>query len=230
MLVDSKYMLRPEYRSANVRANWTLVLLGVFGVISLVSISFTVNDVDLLMRIDRGAFVSEETVLASDERRAQVDVLRLAAFVATVIAFCMWIHRASRNLSALGAEGQRFSPGWSVGWWFVPLAMLIVPYRVVKEIWLGSYPQSGDRGAGAWRDAPVSPLLGWWWAAWVTGIVMGYVARVIFDDAEAVQGWIRSGWMFLAAESLWLVAGMMLFVLVWQVTSNQEKKCGALSP
>ena len=223
-------MLPPEYRSAHVRANWTLVLLGVFGVISLVSIPFTVNDIDLLMRIDRGTFVSEEMLLASDERRAQVDVLRLAAFVATVIAFCMWIHRASRNLSALGAEGQRFSPGWSVGWWFVPLAMLIVPYRVVKEIWLGSYPQPGGQGAGAWRDAPVSPLLGWWWAAWVTGSVMGYVARGIFDDAEAVRELIRSSWMFLAAESLWLVAGMMLFVLVWQVTSNQEKKRGALPP
>ena len=61
--------------------------------------------------------------------------------------------------ATLDYHDQRFSPGWSVGWWFIPALNLLRPYQVIKEIWRGSYPNTGaDR-----QPAPLSlpPLPSW---------------------------------------------------------------------
>ena len=213
-----------QYRSAGARANCVLVTLGVFGIVMLLSMSFVVVEIDLLMRIEAGAFVSQDSLEASDRRQLLTTVLWILALIATATAFCFWIHRAAANLGPLGASDQRFSPGWAVGWWFVPIAMLILPYRAMKEIWKGSYPRSAWQNTSSWRDAPASPLLGWWWVAWLSGNVTSAVAVGLLDDGETIGEFIRADWVFVAGDALLLMSGMLAFVLVWQITSNQEEK------
>lgn len=53
------------------------------------------------------------------------------------------------------------SPGWSVGWFFVPFANLVKPYEGVKETWRASH-QTG----GLYEEAE-SELLPWWWGLWL---------------------------------------------------------------
>ena len=43
-----------------------------------------------------------------------------------------------------GAGGLRYTPGWAVGWLFVPFANLVVPYFVFTEIWRNSIPATAD--------------------------------------------------------------------------------------
>ena len=45
-------------------------------------------------------------------------------FLASVIAVAMWIHRAHANLRDAGADGLEFTPGWAVGWYFIPFSFL----------------------------------------------------------------------------------------------------------
>jgi hypothetical protein len=52
-----------------------------------------------------------------------------------MIAFFMWVYRINSNTHALRVVGMKFTPGWAVGWFFVPLASLWKPYQVLKEIW-----------------------------------------------------------------------------------------------
>jgi hypothetical protein len=63
-------------------------------------------------------------------------------FIATVIAFLMWLYRSANNLYAFGYWKSQIghSPGWSVGSFFVPFVNLFVPYRAVKEVWQKSHP------------------------------------------------------------------------------------------
>src|SRR4051812_40932909 len=49
---------------------------------------------------------------------------QLVIFIVTGITFLRWIHRANVNVRGFGAEGMTFTPGWSVGWYFVPIANL----------------------------------------------------------------------------------------------------------
>ena len=47
-------------------------------------------------------------------------------------------HRANYNARQLGAADMRFTPGWAVGWHFIPIAWFWKPYQAMTEIWRAS--------------------------------------------------------------------------------------------
>jgi Domain of unknown function (DUF4328) len=56
------------------------------------------------------------------------------SLVFAVVFFSIFIHRAASNVRALGRYGMEYTPGWCVGWFFVPFANLYRPYRAVAEV------------------------------------------------------------------------------------------------
>lgn len=68
-------------------------------------------------------------------------------YITTVVCFLIWLHRCYSNLGALGnpVHFLGYSSGWAVGYWFIPLVCLWVPYKVVKEVWEKSIPFIRDR-------------------------------------------------------------------------------------
>jgi hypothetical protein len=100
------------------------------------------------------------------------------AWPGAAITFLMWLHRCYRNLPALGATELRFSPGWAVGWWFVPFANFVQPVRVVTEVWQASQAAQGEN-TRAGRRALGTPLRIWlWWGLWVSSIVVLLASNV----------------------------------------------------
>ena len=86
---------------------------------------------------------------------------RIVIGLGTPILVLTWIYRANYNARQLGAADMRFTPGWAVGWYFIPIAWFWMPYLAMREIWRASVNPS-DLGA-----APVWPLLRWWWGLWI---------------------------------------------------------------
>ena len=104
----------------------------------------------------------------------------LLSLLCCVILFCMWVYRANANARALGAEEMRFSPGWSVGWFFIPIANLFVPFQAVNEIYRASDPEHDGR---SWKTNKTPALLGWWWGFWlVNNFVSNLEGRLAFSD------------------------------------------------
>jgi hypothetical protein len=99
-------------------------------------------------------------------------VLRLQTPVAllALVLFLVWLARANGNLRALSGEQMEFTPGWAVGWFFVPFANFVMPYRVVKEIWQVSRRQEEDRSTF---------LVGWWWCLSVAGYALTVVMSIV---------------------------------------------------
>ncbi|QYO65100.1 DUF4328 domain-containing protein [Leptolyngbya sp. 7M] len=48
--------------------------------------------------------------------------------IATIVLFLVWLYRAHKNLFSLKPTHLDFSPGWAVGWWFIPFLNLVRPY------------------------------------------------------------------------------------------------------
>lgn len=71
-------------------------------------------------------------------------VLFLAVWVVTIVFYMMWQHRAFFNARAVGQQ-TTFSPGWSVGWWFIPLANLVAIGLVLRDLWRATAGR-GDAG------------------------------------------------------------------------------------
>ena len=76
--------------------------------------------------------------------------------VGTLVLVLMWIHRANYNAHQLGAAEMKFTPGWAIGWYFIPIAMLWKPYQAMKEIWQASFNPS------RWWEEDTPPLLPLW--------------------------------------------------------------------
>ncbi len=207
-----------------------MALFGVLIICVVASFGSTVAEINLLQRVADGEAVTEQELIANDDRQGAVSGLLLIAHIALVVAFCMWTYRASKNLQALEVGGRRFSPGWAVGWWFVPIMNLIRPYQVTREIWRGSYPSVTRQDPQAWQNAPLSPILGWWWGAWLASnfILLG-AWRALTSSDVAAEELITANYFSLASDALTIVAAVLAFMLVRTITANQEAKCQGLN-
>jgi hypothetical protein len=78
-------------------------------------------------------------MLPSDVVTGIVGLAQFILAIITGITFLRWIYRSNNNLRALSGESMTFTPGWSVGWYFIPIANLWKPYQVMNEIWKVSH-------------------------------------------------------------------------------------------
>lgn len=216
----------PPYASARGRGLVSAALLALCAMISLVAIFFTLAEIRLLQSIVDGAEISPSEADANDNRQGLVALVQLTAIIASVIAFCLWIHRAHRNLPSLGTLGLRFTPGWAVGWYFVPIMNLFRPYQVMREILQASHPASDGSRPDVWKLAPVTPLLALWWAAYIISGILGNISARLAWTEEA-EPMIAGNYLGLADEALSIPAAFLVLRLVLGICRFQDEKADA---
>lgn len=117
---------------------------------------------DLLqLRLLSNGWYTMPQVGFNDFRQWLVGLIRLVVGLATSVTFLFWIHRANTNCHGFDAAGMRFSPGWSVGSFFIPILNLFKPYEAMKEIWRVSTDPYDWRAVRDWGP------LRWWWGLWL---------------------------------------------------------------
>ena len=67
-----------------------------------------------------------------------IDGLSALLFLISAVFVGMWIYRAHANLRDANVEGTTITPGWAVGWFFVPFASLFKPFEAMRELWNAS--------------------------------------------------------------------------------------------
>lgn len=139
-------------------------------------------------------------------------------FVVSIVLVGLWIHRAHANLRESGADELAFSPGWAVGWYFVPFANLVMPFKAMRELW------NASRGEHDFFGGPAAaPELKAWWAAWIVGNVLGVVGSRILLLGEGSPGSTTVGNAFSAGGTVCvLVAAVLLRTIVTRVTAMQR--------
>ncbi|RZK00190.1 MAG: DUF4328 domain-containing protein [Novosphingobium sp.] len=150
----------------------------------------SVSAFDILVAIGQftGAIDNESMSLSTAAALTAIFLLYVLTFAATVVLVAMWVYRAHANLRAAGIDDLAFSPGWAVGWYFVPVATFVQPFKAMRELWsvsLGQYESFGD-------DA--DPQIKLWWGTWLAGNIIAYVGigtglrltvrRSVLDDLE----------------------------------------------
>jgi hypothetical protein len=129
------------------------------------------------LRVRRGGDPLDEFAPA---HMAGIAIGFLAGIVMLVamIFWLIWVYRTYRNLPALGAHGLLATPGWAVGYYFIPIVHLFRPFQVMREAWRASDPHYP--GGTAWRERPVAPTVNAWWALYVASILLAIVS-VVFE-------------------------------------------------
>lgn len=144
-----------------------------------------------------------------------------AAFLASVLSVAMWIHRAHANLHEVGIEGLEFTPGWAVGWYFVPFAKLVKPFHAMRELRNASM---GD--AESFTDEPPSQLK-FWWGCWLGGNIISNINTRMVNAASdptslqfaAIFGILSDGLIIAAA---WFLTGIIRDITNGQATGKSQ--------
>jgi hypothetical protein len=213
----------PQYLSGHRYAAAITWLLGLDMVLAAAAIYSTAMLIQLLWEIQdsHGAYFPDE-VFRNIVRHGVIVVSQSAARLATGVTFLIWIHRSHRNLQTLGNRKLKYSPGWAVACWFVPILNAVCPYQVMVEIWKGSDPRNVNdadprRGKG-------SILVGCWWAS---HIIMGLAALVAawnISGKKDIDTLVLTGLLWILYGILTVPAAALAIMVVRRVNRNQERR------
>ena len=200
---------------------WSLYLQVV---IAVVAVGSGALEYQLLNDFRSGVYSSQSQAVAagqaSDARQSVVATIQVIVFLLSGILILRWIHRANFNARQLGAAGMEFTPGWCVGWYFVPIANLWKPYQAMKEIWkASSNPED-------WKDRAVPSLLGWWWFFWVASNMLGNVSFRMTLEANELDGYIAANVVTQLSDATWIPVCLVFLGIVGRVHDMQMAQFG----
>jgi uncharacterized protein DUF4328 len=213
------------FRSVHGRALWTLVLLAITALLAVVDLAFWARHIGVLHRLDQGL----ATIAQAENSEAPAFALwtfTVLMLFPTFIAWLLWQYRAHSNLKALGASNLSYSPGWAVGWWFIPLANIVVPYLAVRELWKASDPEGG---AIDWKTRGGAAVVGFWWAGRLVTQVLFQIGMALTTDSFGLTTTRAASAYFLAGDVALVAWAIAAFLLVRGVDTRQEAKYRRIS-
>jgi Domain of unknown function (DUF4328) len=162
---------------------------------------------------------TEADAAANDTRQGIIGGLYLVVFVATIIVFGRWIYRANGNARALGASGMEFTPGWSVGWYFIPVACLWKPFQAMREIW------NASKNPMQWQSEPTDHILRWWWFGWITRHILGQVHLRVTLAAHDLAALSAASVIGAIDDAFHVFATALALVLITRISRMQMARC-----
>jgi hypothetical protein len=170
--------------------------------------------------------ISGQIVLETGDELAMMAglsyLLSFVALIASIVIIGMWIYRANANLRAAGFDDLEYSPGWAVGWYFIPIANLFKPFQAMREVWAVSHREA--EGFTSQTDYRLTA----WWGFWLVGNMISNVAFRF--DANAGEGAARTGLALDIFSGLLLVgAAWFLLQILSAVNTAQRSMLGLAS-
>jgi len=132
-------------------------------------------------------------------------------YILTIIFFCIWTNKSMKNVWAMDSYSKpEISPGWAVGFYFIPIVNLWKPFQAMKEIWSLSVPEKSS-----------SSILGCWWALWIISCFADRISMRL--PTETFEDMKFSYFFDAGSVVISIGAGLLLMNIVSQVTKKQTE-------
>lgn len=207
------------YRPGGLLLRAVSVLMAIYVLVTLVSVGSDVLEWILLNDLGQGIDVPQEQIEANDSRQAVIGFTFMAVYFTLAVVFLRCIYVLNKNARALGADDMATTPGWNVGWFFVPIASLFKPYQAVRDVWKASVPT--DR---PWRENPSSPLLGAWWVLFLASNILGQATFRISMAAETVNAFKIASVINILSGLVDLPLSAVALLMLHRLFAMQEEK------
>lgn len=157
-----------------------------------------------------------------DAQAQAVGLGYLAAFVVTALVSGTWIYRASWNASQIQPSKDRITPGWAIGWFFIPILAFWKPYRAMV--------QTGNSSADPQGDIDESPpgYVTLWWGLWVVTNIVGNLSFRLSNRAETIEDFRLIKTIDLVTAPAAIVTALLFMRLIKTITAAQLDKHPAL--
>jgi uncharacterized protein DUF4328 len=147
-------------------------------------------------------------------------MLYVIILIICMVVFLMWLYRARSNLPALGVADVRWSPGWSIALWFIPIMSLFRPYQVVKETWQASDPASWP----GWRRDPPPDIFGWWWGLFLVYSVGSNATEGNSTPVAGTPSFDRATFIDVAIFIIGIGSALCTTRIVRDITTRQTQR------
>lgn len=225
---ESVWVDLSSYSSPRNHARVASALLAGSVVVNAIAVASSIRHVVLWSRlIDDPGAVTVDQIQTTTDRQDAFGIIQLVFLLVVGISMIVWTRRVYRNLEPLGARSLRFGEGWAIGGWFVPFLNLVRPKQIVDDVWRASDPARSEREPQAWRDRQVSPLLHWWWGAWIASNLIGFVAQAQ-DEATADAARSQAIWL-MVSDGAGVVASLLALAVVLRLTDRQIARADRLA-
>ncbi len=146
-------------------------------------------------------------------------LIQMTVLLLTGVGFLRWIHRAHVNARALGAAGMTISPGWAVGWFFIPIMNLWKPFHAMKELWQAS------TNPNSWQNESPAPIVNTWWTLWLLSNLLGQIALRLALSKDASQA-VNAELCSLVAGGLDIALALVAIRLITSIIERQSRWVG----
>jgi lysylphosphatidylglycerol synthetase-like protein (DUF2156 family) len=143
-------------------------------------------------------------------------VVAVLLMMLTGIAFVVWLHRARTNLEGPGWD-LTWTRGWSIGGWFIPLANTVIPQLVVYEVDRYSERLAEEAEGRPHRRRRAAAVA--WVTMWSIFLAGSQLVGTVLDELDPGPSVLLGAALGLFEAA---TAGSAI-VLVWHVTTNQER-------
>lgn len=195
------------------RAKLLKILLIAGFVVVVAALAGQVAELQGLVSLDDNAELTGAAALY-----AAVGLTDALLTLVTIIFFSMWIYRAAANIVAAGTVGFDYTPGWAVGWYFIPFANLFKPFAAMRQIWNASHGGQGDQLEQA------EGLLALWWGTWLLSNIASNISLRLTinpDSAAELETGLQIG-VFAALLSVVLYPAA--YHMVGRITTAQRER------
>ena len=131
-----------------------------------------------------------------------------------------WIYKSNLNLQNISSNKLRFSPGWSVGWYFIPIFSIWKPYQAMKEIYLTSQRMANPNKSSI---LPGSFII--WWFLWIIGNYLGwyYFRQSLTIDNMSLQEIIDLSIIGIVFDIIDVITVFMFLNIVKSINHFEKK-------
>ena len=145
------------------------------------------------------------------------------------------MYKSSSNTKVWTKSERKWTEGWAIGGWFIPIANLVLPFLVIKETWNLSPKISLDKNQVIPQgDNDKFPLAVWWFLL-VVGVI-GVNGAGRYRDAltyrnnyHAFINSLRVSDVVTTAMMIFLAASAVVLIVVIRTIADRQKVLSELS-
>jgi hypothetical protein len=125
-----------------------------------------------------------------------------------------WLYLASKNSQIQVPDTGRISPGWTIGWFFVPLANLVRPYTALKELYCVTTNKE--------ERTPEVRWLFIWWILWLVQNGLYRVSGMSLGDTYDTDDLIFETKILWVASICFAICCVYFIRYVREIQENQQ--------
>ena len=169
-------------------------------------------------------FIADATLSASQtklssllEIESYAAIPYLIMLVGSMFAVARWIYSAANANHESGVEGLKYTPAWSVGWFFVPVMNIFKPYFALKEHYFARLK------VDSWPSRNAMTTFRLWWGSWIASNFLDTRSLSISMQHDLSLDALRSiSFIDMSASIAQILCCLALIKIMKQFTQGHE--------